>query len=92
MSHSFLTFGWEPSAVVETERPSVCGSLLCGRYLLQGGQMERYVCVGGVFLCDSVECDTHVNASAAHTHTHTSLHFYLCGDTQTTSPSSLPQW
>lgn len=42
MSHSFLTFGCEPSAVVETERPSVCGSLLCGRYLLQEGR-ERTI-------------------------------------------------
>lgn len=48
MSHSFLTFGCEPSAVVETERPSVCGSVLCGRYLLQegsGGGKEREICV-----------------------------------------------
>lgn len=90
MSHSFLTFGWEPSAVVETERPSVCGSLLCGRYLLQGGK-QRDMCVGGrIFLCDSAECDTHVNAFAAHTHTPS--HFYLCWDTQAALPSCLPQW
>lgn len=43
MSHSFLTFGCEQSAVVETERPSVCGSLFCGRSLLQEGK-GRDVC------------------------------------------------
>lgn len=41
MSHSFLTFGCEPSAVVDRERPSVCGSLLWGRYLLQQGKKKR---------------------------------------------------
>lgn len=57
MSHSFLTFGWEPSAVVETERPSVCGSLLCGRYLLQGGKRRdrceafSHVVLQSVTLC-----------------------------------------
>lgn len=43
MSHSFLTFGCEPSAVVETEMPSVCGSLLCGRYLLLRVKREKCV-------------------------------------------------
>lgn len=50
MSHSFLTFGCEPSAVVETERPSVCGSLLCGRYLLQRGRRQIYVVNNSIVL------------------------------------------
>lgn len=49
MSHSFLTFGCEPSAVVDRERPSVCGSVLWGRYLLRVGGTERRS--AGVHVC-----------------------------------------